>query len=224
MVAIASNTSETSTWDTLNGFPSLHSRAREAKTNRYAEATGCKSLNCVEIWQVIYDYRIRLESFSRDPIGFEGGQLNIYGYVDSRVFISTDPSGMKRCVEFGPLNVLHRNKYVDTWGKICFDFEAKCVEEGGVSITNPANLTYEVSTPFKGIGENSYRVKDTYELIQEGAPTVTTIECTNDCGKVVVGQKAVWDIKIRLKMKLTFGLYYGFKLPLPKPLNEKVPF
>jgi len=93
MVAIASNTSETSTWDTLNGFLKLHSRAREAKTNRYAEATGCKPLTRVEIQQVIYDSRIRLESFSRDPIGFKGG-INLYQFCRSRSLSTVDPSGL----------------------------------------------------------------------------------------------------------------------------------
>ena len=93
MVAIASNTSETSTWDTLNGFPRLHSRAREAKTNRYAEATGCKPLTRVEIQQVIYDYRIRLESFSRDAIGFEGRSWNVYQFCRVNPTSVVDPLG-----------------------------------------------------------------------------------------------------------------------------------
>jgi len=95
MVAIASNTSETSTWDILNGFPKLHSRAREAKTNRYAEATGWKPLTRVEIKQVIYDSRIRLESFSRDPIGYEGSEWNLYEYVAGKPTKYLDPSGLR---------------------------------------------------------------------------------------------------------------------------------
>jgi len=93
MVAVASNTSETSPWNILNGFPKLHSRAREAKTRHCTEATACKSLNCVEIWQVIYDYRIRLESFSRDPIEYNAG-VNQYQLMSSNVLVGMDPNGL----------------------------------------------------------------------------------------------------------------------------------
>jgi len=93
MVALAPSTTETSTLDILNGFPKLHSRAREAKTNRYAEATACKSLNRVEIWQVIYDYRIRLESFSRDLIGYGGSPYLLYEYGEGVPLTTVDPVG-----------------------------------------------------------------------------------------------------------------------------------
>jgi len=75
MVALAPSTTETSTLDILNGFPKLHSLAREAKTSRCTEEAACKSTSRVEIRQVIYDYRIRLESLSRDPIGYVEGQI-----------------------------------------------------------------------------------------------------------------------------------------------------
>jgi len=102
MVAIASNTSETSTWDTLNGFPRLQSRARGAKTNRYAEATGCKPLTRVEIQQVIYDYRIRLESFSRDPIGYSRRDKSLNQYIRGRTLIGMDPKGNDLVIAPGP--------------------------------------------------------------------------------------------------------------------------
>jgi len=93
MVALASNTSETSSWDILEGFPKPLSRARETKTRPCTEAATCKSLNRVEIRQVIYDSRIRLESFSRDPIGFEGSGSNLYEYVEGSPLDRADPTG-----------------------------------------------------------------------------------------------------------------------------------
>jgi hypothetical protein len=93
MVALAPSTTETSPWHILNGFPKLHSRARETKTRPCTEAATCKSLNRVEIRQVIYDSRIRLESFSRDPIGFKGSEWNLYEYCESCPLVNLDPSG-----------------------------------------------------------------------------------------------------------------------------------
>ncbi len=43
---------------------------------------------------VIYDRRIGLESFSRDPIGFAGGQYSLYSIVNNRALIGKDPSGL----------------------------------------------------------------------------------------------------------------------------------
>ena len=92
MVALAPNTSETSSWDVLETFPKLHSRAREVKTRICTEAPHSKSLDCVEIWQVIYDCRVGLESFTRDPIGFRGSEWNLYRCYFGLLF--TDPSGL----------------------------------------------------------------------------------------------------------------------------------
>ena len=98
MVALAPNTSETSTWDVLDGFPKLHSRAREVKTTHCTEASHSKSLDCVEIWLTIYEGCDGLESFTRDPIGFDGSEWNLYSYVDSRPLLGLDPSGLKNCM------------------------------------------------------------------------------------------------------------------------------
>ena len=97
MVALAPNTSETSPWDILDGFPKLHSRAREAFTSSCTEAPDSKSLGRVEIWLMIYDYRDGLESFTRDPIGYEDGE-NLFQYVGSNPLLRLDPSGNKCCV------------------------------------------------------------------------------------------------------------------------------
>ena len=91
MVALAPNTSETSSWDVLETFPKLHSRAREVETTRCTDALPSKSLGRVEIWLVIYDCRVGLESFTRDPIGYRDG-LSLYG---SYFLLSDlDPSGL----------------------------------------------------------------------------------------------------------------------------------
>ncbi len=95
MVALAPNTSETSPWDVLNTFPKLHSRAREAFTRTCTEVPHSKSLNCVEIWQAIYDCRDGLESFTRDPIGYEDGNSLYESYLR---MVKADPYGNKCCV------------------------------------------------------------------------------------------------------------------------------
>jgi len=94
MVALDPNTSETSPWDVLNTFPKLHPRAREAKTRICTEAPRSKSLSRVEIWLVIYESRVGLESFTRDRIGFKAGSLNIYQYIASSPLRATDPTGL----------------------------------------------------------------------------------------------------------------------------------
>ena len=92
MVALAPNTSETSPWDVLDGFPKLHSRAREVKTRICTEALHSKSLSRVEIWLVISESCVGLESFTRDPIGYRGGH-NAYGYCVSSIMNRVDPEG-----------------------------------------------------------------------------------------------------------------------------------
>jgi len=92
MVALAPNNSETSSWDVLNTFPKLHSRAREAKTRICTEAPHSKSLSRVEIWLVIYESCEGLESFTRDSIGYVDGLSQYSNYFDVR---SIDPSGEK---------------------------------------------------------------------------------------------------------------------------------
>ena len=92
MVALAPNTSESSSWDVLDGFPKQHSRAREVKTRNCTEALPSKSLGRVEIWLTIYDCRVGLESFTRDPIGYKTG-WNYYLYGNARPVAEVDPSG-----------------------------------------------------------------------------------------------------------------------------------
>lgn len=92
MVALAPITNETPIWDVLDTFPKLHSRAREAKVRSCTEAPHSKSLVRVEIWQTIYETRDRLESFTRDPIEFEGSEWNLY---ETKMFLSRmDPTGL----------------------------------------------------------------------------------------------------------------------------------
>jgi hypothetical protein len=93
MVALAPNRSETSPWDVLDPFPKLHSRARELKTTQCTEVPHSKSRSGIEIWLTIYDCRDGLESFTRDPIGFEGSEWGLYQLFNSRPFGSLDPTG-----------------------------------------------------------------------------------------------------------------------------------
>ena len=94
MVALAPITNETPAWDVLDAFPKLHSRAREAKTTPCTEVPMLKSRSRIEIWLVIYETCDRLESFTRDPIGFKGSEWNLYEYVRGRSLNYIDPSGL----------------------------------------------------------------------------------------------------------------------------------
>ena len=94
MVALAPNTSETSTWEVLDGFPELHSRAREAKTTPCTEVPMLKSRSGIEIWLTIYETCDGLESFTRDPIGFHGSKWNLFVFVQDRPLANRDPLGL----------------------------------------------------------------------------------------------------------------------------------
>jgi len=93
MVALAPNTSETSSWDVLDGFPKLHSRARDLKTRICTEAPHSKSLSRVEIWLMISESCVGLESFTRDPIGMHDGAsvYQIYFWLHG-----LDPTGLSK--------------------------------------------------------------------------------------------------------------------------------
>ena len=137
MVALAPNTSETSPWDVLDTFPKLHSRAREAKPRFCTEAPHSKSLDRVEIWLTIFESRVGLESFTRDPIGYKGSEWSLYEYAKANCLMNIDPTGEDIYVESGnntinPVNnYIHQNVCVDAWlscnppmhyGKFCFSF------------------------------------------------------------------------------------------------------
>ncbi len=94
MVALAPITNETSPWDVLDTFPKLHSRARETITTSCTEVPHSKSLCRVEIWLTIYESCVGLESFTRDPIGFEGSPWNLYESLASTPLIAVDHDGL----------------------------------------------------------------------------------------------------------------------------------
>ncbi|MDZ4850157.1 MAG: hypothetical protein SGI77_12805, partial [Pirellulaceae bacterium] len=60
--------------------------------------SACKSFNRIEIRLWIYESCIRLESLSRDPVGYKGSRFNLYEYVDSMPTIKTDPLGRRGIV------------------------------------------------------------------------------------------------------------------------------
>ena len=62
------------------------------------EAPHSKSLGRVEIWQAIFGSCEGLESFTRDPIGYEGSKWNLYEYARSNSIRSMDPTGLKCCI------------------------------------------------------------------------------------------------------------------------------
>jgi len=58
---------------------------------------------------VVYDSRIRLESFSRDPIGYAGSLWNLYEFVDSAPLVKSDPSGNAALSPLIPGQCSYRN-------------------------------------------------------------------------------------------------------------------
>ena len=116
MVALAPNTSETSPWDVLDTFPKLHSRAREEKTTSCTEVPDSKSLDCIEIWQVVFESCDGLESFTRDPIGFDGSEWNLYEFLAGRALVYRDPDGRHGIAS--PLRCCN-GKFIDTRTSCC---------------------------------------------------------------------------------------------------------
>jgi len=51
------------------------------------------SLNRIEIQLSIYESCDRLESLSRDPIGYKGSEWNLYEYVNANPLVKVDPTG-----------------------------------------------------------------------------------------------------------------------------------
>ena len=95
MSTTASNYRETRNWSARLAPLKLHSRAREAETLACAGVTITKSLERIEIPQVVYGSCDGLGLFSQDPIGFAGGDANLYRYVGNSPTNATDPSGLQ---------------------------------------------------------------------------------------------------------------------------------
>ena len=107
MSTTASTPYQTPIWDASSASIKLHSRAHEAETACCAGVTVTKSLERIEIPQCIYESCGGLGLLSQDPIGFGGGDANLYRYVGNHPTMSTDPSGLqepeKYPTPFGPL-------------------------------------------------------------------------------------------------------------------------
>ena len=95
MSTTASSYPETRTWSASSALPKLHSRARETETLACAGVTITKSLERIEIQQCIYESCDGLGLFSQDPIGFGGGDANLYRMVGNHPTMATDPSGLQ---------------------------------------------------------------------------------------------------------------------------------
>ena len=94
MVAFASHTIENSYRRAALRFEKPLSRVRGNSAIGSHRARSFNSLNRIEMRLSIYESRDRLESFSRDPIGFEGSPYNLYEYVESNPLVGTDPLGL----------------------------------------------------------------------------------------------------------------------------------
>ena len=94
MSTIVSNPQEPRVWSAPSASLKLHSRARETEAASCAGVTVTKSLERIEIPQCIYDSCVGLGLLSQDPIGFAGGDANLYRYVGNHPTLATDPSGL----------------------------------------------------------------------------------------------------------------------------------
>ncbi len=70
-----------------------HSRARSI-ASICTDTSRRKSLNRIEMRLSIYENRIGLDSFSRDPIGYDGSPYNLYEFCNGKSLVAIDPSGM----------------------------------------------------------------------------------------------------------------------------------
>ena len=66
----------------------------ENRTAISAASTCVSSTSCRLKRTCTYESRTRLESCSRDPIGYEGSEWNLYEYVQGSPALLVDPSGM----------------------------------------------------------------------------------------------------------------------------------
>jgi hypothetical protein len=137
-----------------------------------------KSRNCIEIWLTIYETCDGLESFTRDPIGYEGSEWSVYEYGEANSLRNIDPTGEDIYVEGGndtynPINnYIHQNVCVDVWltcdpptlfGKVCFSFGLDLSDCCGKPyMTDPipwADIVRRKSTTCKEDGEFFEKIK-----------------------------------------------------------------
>ena len=217
MVALASNTSETSPWDVLDGFSKLHSRAREVKTRICTEAPYSKSLGRVEIWLTIYESCDGLESFTRDPIGYHDGASIYSSYLG---LSEMDPSG-----EFvvGDITIpfLPPVNGISPCGSFSFD----------------ANANVTGIVPGRGVGAIAVKAAIILGLrkkfpIHYGAKVdcligrccpiqtfILNLKIVFD-GRPVTAPKYLATITIDTTTKLTIGVCLDAKCPCPIPLPD----
>ncbi len=75
-------------------FENPHSRARSI-ASFCTDSTRCKSLDRIDMRFSIYESRVGLESFSRDPIGYEGGSIGLYEYCIAKPLHFVDSTGFR---------------------------------------------------------------------------------------------------------------------------------
>ncbi len=95
MSTILSSHPETSIWSAPSAPQKLHSRSRETETACCAGVSITKSLECIEIPQCIYESCDGLGLLSKDPIGFDAGDTNLYRMTGNHPNMATDPSGLQ---------------------------------------------------------------------------------------------------------------------------------
>ena len=93
MVALASPTTENSHRCATQRFEKPLSRVRGNSAMPSCRVRSFNSLNRIEIGLSIYESSDRLESFSRDPIGYEGSEWNLYEYCHNSPLANVDPDG-----------------------------------------------------------------------------------------------------------------------------------
>ena len=92
MVALA-NPTKTSTYDSFAAFEKPHSRVRGKVAHQLHRDVPRKSLSRIEIRLSFLKSHVRLESFTRDPIGYWGEDFDLYEYVGSNSIVYVDPLG-----------------------------------------------------------------------------------------------------------------------------------
>ncbi len=84
-------------------FEKSHSRARGI-ASACTDSSRRKSLDRIDMRFSIYESRVGLESFSRDPIEYEGSKWNLYEFLSGHALVRIDPMGLESFVHPDDIN------------------------------------------------------------------------------------------------------------------------
>jgi hypothetical protein len=96
-----------------------------------------KSSRRANLCEAIYAECNRLESCSKDPIGYVADECNLFGFVSGRPFVFSDPYGLCSAVMFFG----HRDHIKWVFGIPIYISTSRAKKKLGSPCTSPANAT-----------------------------------------------------------------------------------